>query len=57
MTTELERARILAYHSCYYDHVRELPGGEAWAGIHQQIANTQIIRASFADLFGWSDGW
>jgi hypothetical protein len=51
------RARVLAYHSVYYDHVRELPGGLTWAGVTQGIANAQIIRAHFADPFGWSDGW
>lgn len=57
MTTDAQKRRMLAYHSVYYDHVRELPGGLAWAGIKQQIENTQIIRASFTNPFGWEDGW
>jgi hypothetical protein len=56
VSEDVKRA-TLAHHAQWYDHVRELPGGLAWAGVNRGIANAQIIRASFANPFGWEDGW
>jgi hypothetical protein len=56
MTPEAKLA-ALAYHAQWYDHIRELPGGLHWAGVNPQFFNVQIIRASFADPFGWEDSW
>ena len=52
-----DKRAALASHSQYYGHVRELPGGLAWTGLNPQICNVQIIRARFADPFGWDDSW